>query len=45
MSTEVVQSKGIYHGLPKYSDSTQPQIALITGANGISGCECAQYKR
>ncbi|KAH7327268.1 hypothetical protein BKA65DRAFT_510261 [Rhexocercosporidium sp. MPI-PUGE-AT-0058] len=31
-----VHSEGIYHGLPTY-DSPTPQIAIITGANGISG--------
>ncbi|KAL9085869.1 MAG: hypothetical protein Q9159_004475 [Coniocarpon cinnabarinum] len=37
MTTEVVQTKGIFRGLPKYPDNTPQQTALITGANGISG--------
>ncbi|KAL2061320.1 hypothetical protein VTL71DRAFT_7593 [Oculimacula yallundae] len=40
MSNEVVNravhSEGIYHGLPTY-ESLKPQVAIITGANGISG--------
>lgn len=32
-----VQSKGIYHGLPVYSDDVKDLVALVTGANGISG--------
>lgn len=35
-SSQTVHSKGIYHGLPTYQ-SNKPQIAIITGANGISG--------
>ncbi len=34
--SQVVHSEGIYHGLPTYP-STKPQVAIITGANGISG--------
>lgn len=33
---QTVHSQGIYHGLPTY-DSIKPQVAIITGANGISG--------
>jgi NAD(P)-dependent dehydrogenase (short-subunit alcohol dehydrogenase family) len=39
MTTQVVQSKGIFHGLPTFGDS--PELtnltAVVTGANGISG--------
>lgn len=34
---QVVQSKGIYHGLPVYPSSLEGLTAVITGANGISG--------
>lgn len=34
---QVVQSKGIYHGLPVYPSSHKSLTAIITGANGISG--------
>ncbi|KAI3391348.1 hypothetical protein diail_7499 [Diaporthe ilicicola] len=38
MSTQqIVQRKGIYHGLPVYPESTKGLTAIITGANGISG--------
>lgn len=36
-SQRVVQSKGIYHGLPVYPSSLKGLTAIITGANGISG--------
>ncbi|KAF9694408.1 hypothetical protein EKO04_007690 [Ascochyta lentis] len=34
---QIVQSKGIYHGLPVYPSSVTGLTAIITGANGISG--------
>jgi len=34
---QVVQSRGIYHGLPVYPPSLKGLTAIITGANGISG--------
>lgn len=34
---QVVQSKGIYHGLPVHPSSLKGLRAIITGANGISG--------
>ncbi|KAH7083414.1 NAD dependent epimerase/dehydratase family protein-like protein [Paraphoma chrysanthemicola] len=34
---QVVQSKGIYHGLPVFPSSIKGLTAIITGANGISG--------
>jgi hypothetical protein len=34
---QVVQSRGIYHGLPVYPASVKGLTAIITGANGISG--------
>lgn len=34
---QVVNSKGIYHGLPTFSAETKGLIAIVTGANGISG--------
>jgi len=37
MATQVVQSRGIYHGLPAYPDDVQGLTAIVTGANGISG--------
>ncbi|KAK5428658.1 hypothetical protein LTR34_007824 [Exophiala xenobiotica] len=37
MSTQQVQSRGIYHGLPVYPDDVKGLTAIITGANGISG--------
>ncbi|KAK5071075.1 hypothetical protein LTR64_007578 [Lithohypha guttulata] len=36
-STQQVQTKGIYHGLPVYDPSVKGLTAIITGANGISG--------
>ncbi|TKA29767.1 hypothetical protein B0A50_03131 [Salinomyces thailandicus] len=36
MSIQQVQSRGIYHGLPVYTETTG-LTAIITGANGISG--------
>ncbi|CAK1357288.1 hypotheticalsprotein [Cercospora beticola] len=36
-TTQVVQSAGIYHGLPTYSADVQGLTAIVTGANGISG--------
>jgi hypothetical protein len=36
--TEVtVHSEGIFHGLPTYDESTHGQVAIVAGANGISG--------
>jgi NAD(P)-dependent dehydrogenase (short-subunit alcohol dehydrogenase family) len=35
-SSQTIHSQGIFHGLPTYT-STTPRIAIITGANGISG--------
>jgi hypothetical protein len=32
-----VQSRGIYHGMPVFSDDIKGLKALILGANGISG--------
>jgi hypothetical protein len=34
---QIVQSKGIYHGLPVFPESVKGLTAIITGANGISG--------
>jgi hypothetical protein len=34
---QVVQTKGVYHGLPVYPSSVKGLTAIITGANGISG--------
>ncbi|KAF1833745.1 NAD dependent epimerase/dehydratase family protein-like protein [Decorospora gaudefroyi] len=34
---QLVQSKGIFHGLPVYPSSLKGLTAIITGANGISG--------
>lgn len=34
---QLVQRKGIFHGLPVYPDSQKGLTAIITGANGISG--------
>lgn len=35
---QVIHSKGIFHGLPVYDkSSSSPKVAIITGANGISG--------
>ena len=34
---QLVESKGIFHGLPVYSPSLKGLTAIITGANGISG--------
>lgn len=34
---QLVESKGIYHGLPVYPSSVKGLTAIITGANGISG--------
>ncbi|ORY12819.1 NAD dependent epimerase/dehydratase family protein-like protein [Clohesyomyces aquaticus] len=34
---QLVQSRGIYHGLPVYPQSLKGLTAIITGANGISG--------
>ncbi|KAL6707680.1 hypothetical protein ACN47E_003801 [Coniothyrium glycines] len=36
-NTQIVQSNGIYHGLPVYPSSLKGLTAIITGANGISG--------
>lgn len=40
--TQVVQSKGIYHGLPTFDASTKDLTAIVTGANGISGSYMVQ---
>ena len=37
MTIQQVESKGICHGLPVYSEDIKDLTALITGANGISG--------
>jgi nucleoside-diphosphate-sugar epimerase len=37
MTTHLVQSHGIYHGLPVFPDSVTGLTAIVTGANGISG--------
>ena len=37
MSSQVVQSCGIFHGLPVFPDDIKGLTAVITGANGISG--------
>lgn len=37
MSTQQVQTKGIYHGLPVLSNDLKGLTAIVTGANGISG--------
>ena len=37
MSTQQIQSKGIYHGLPVFPSDVTGLTAIITGANGISG--------
>jgi nucleoside-diphosphate-sugar epimerase len=34
---KLVESKGIYHGLPTYPPSVKGHKALVFGANGISG--------
>jgi hypothetical protein len=34
---QIVESKGIYHGLPVYPSSLKGLTAIVTGANGISG--------
>lgn len=34
---QIVQSCGIYHGLPVFDASVKGLTAIITGANGISG--------
>ncbi len=36
-STQVVQSKGIYHGLPTFPSNLKNLRAIVAGANGISG--------
>src|ERR1700743_1128369 len=37
MSTQTVQSKGIFHGLPVYPPELSGLTAVITGANGMGG--------
>ena len=37
MTQQLIQSKGIYHGLPVYPESQEGLTAIVTGANGISG--------
>lgn len=37
MSTQVVESRGIFHGLPVFPENVKGLTAVITGANGISG--------
>lgn len=34
---QIVTSKGICHGLPTFPPETKGLIAIVTGANGISG--------
>ncbi|KAI9871681.1 MAG: hypothetical protein M1830_002620 [Pleopsidium flavum] len=36
-TTQVVQSKGIYHGLPTFPSDLKNLRAIVAGANGISG--------
>lgn len=36
-NTLTVQSRGIFHGLPTYPSDVKGLVALVTGANGISG--------
>lgn len=36
-STQVVHSKGIYHGLPTFPAELKNLRAIVAGANGISG--------
>ncbi|KAF9894268.1 hypothetical protein FE257_007770 [Aspergillus nanangensis] len=37
VSQQTIISKGIYHGLPTFSDDVTGLTAVVTGANGISG--------
>lgn len=37
LKTQIVQSKGIYHGLPVFSPDIKGLTAVVTGASGISG--------
>ncbi|KAF2141531.1 uncharacterized protein K452DRAFT_228931 [Aplosporella prunicola CBS 121167] len=37
MSTHLIQTKDIYHGLPIFPEDTENLTAVVTGANGISG--------
>ncbi|RVD33465.1 SDR family oxidoreductase [Mesorhizobium sp. M4A.F.Ca.ET.020.02.1.1] len=37
MITQVIQSRGIYHGLPTYPETVRGLTAIVAGANGISG--------
>lgn len=32
-----IHSKGIYYGLPVFSDDVEGLTAIVTGANGMSG--------
>ena len=34
---QLVKAKGIFHGLPDYTDSGTKQSILVAGANGITG--------
>lgn len=36
-TTELVQSNGIFHGLPVYPKDVTNLTAIVTGATGISG--------
>ncbi|MAD87906.1 MAG: hypothetical protein CL912_33510 [Deltaproteobacteria bacterium] len=35
--THTLHTTSIYHGLPVYPSTITPKVAIITGANGISG--------
>ena len=35
--THTLHTTSIYHGLPVYPSTVTPKVAIITGANGISG--------
>lgn len=34
---QLIHSKGIYHGLPAFSDDVEGLTAIVAGANGMSG--------
>ena len=36
-TTQTIYSRGIYHGLPDFSQAPKGMTAIVTGANGISG--------
>ncbi|TPN85589.1 SDR family oxidoreductase [Mesorhizobium sp. CU2] len=37
MTSHVIQSRGIFHGLPTYPETLTGLTAIVAGANGISG--------